>query len=181
MNGKTRKEVKAERLTQFEAIVSMYEGPLLRYAAGLLRQHDAAQNVVQDTFIRLFKYWEEELQPSPQIMTWLYRVAHNCAVDHLRREERRHLLHVRHSMESAEFVPPNRGEGFTISEKAEQAVAALKTLSLRERELVVLKVYEEKSYQEISEITGLTVSKVGYILHHAMKKLSAELNKAGET
>jgi DNA-directed RNA polymerase specialized sigma24 family protein len=43
--------------------------------------------------------------------------------------------------------------------------------------MVILKVYEEKSYKEISEITGLSVSNVGYILHFAMKKLAEELKK----
>ena len=51
-------------------------------------------------------------------------------------------------------------------------------MSERERQLVILKVYEEKSYNEISEITGLTSSNVGYILHHAMKTLAAILRKS---
>ena len=42
-----------------------------------------------------------------------------------------------------------------------------------------LKVYEEKSYKEIGEITGLSTGNVGYILHHAMKKLAKELRKEG--
>lgn len=181
MKGKTRKEIEAGRLAQFEAIVSEYEKSLLRYASGLVRQYDTAQNIVQDTFIRLFKHWDEELKPSPQIMSWLYRVAHNCAVDHIRREGRRHLLHLRHAAETGDSMPPNRGEGFKISDEAERAVSALGALSVRERQLVILKVYEEKSYQEISEITGVTVGNVGYILHHAMKKLSAELKKTART
>ena len=64
-----------------------------------------------------------------------------------------------------------------MSADAEQASAALQTLGLREQQLVILQVYEEKSYREISDITGLTVSNVGYILHHAMKKMAAELAK----
>ena len=72
-----------------------------------------------------------------------------------------------------------RGQGFEISEDAERAAQALQTLSLREQQLVVLKIYEDKSYAEISEISGLTVGNVGYILHYAMKKLAAELRKHG--
>jgi RNA polymerase sigma-70 factor (ECF subfamily) len=177
VNGKTGKEQRTEKLAQFDAIVSEYQGALLRYAARLVRQHDAAQNIVQDVFIKLFKCWNEELQPSPRILNWLYRVTHNYAVDHIRNEERRHLLHLRHAKECDDFVPPDRGQGFAISDDAERAGAVMKTLSVREQELVILKVYEERSYQEIGEITGLTVGNVGYILHHAMKKLAAELKK----
>jgi RNA polymerase sigma-70 factor (ECF subfamily) len=93
----------------------------------------------------------------------------------VRKESRRHDLHLRHAQERPDYAPPNRGEGFRISEEAEKAVRALHSLGLREQQLVVLKVYEEKSYREIGEITGLTVSNVGYILHHAMKKMAAIL------
>jgi len=177
MRGKGR-GLKEERRAAFEAIVSHYEGALLRYAGRMLRNSAAAQDVVQDTFIRLFKSWKDKIEPSPQLSSWLYRVAHNCAVDYLRKESRRQLLHMHHAKEARTSVPPDRGRNSRISEEAELAAAALQSLSLRERQLVVLKVYEEKSYREIGEITGLSVGNVGYILHHAMKKLAAELKKA---
>lgn len=176
--SRTRKQLKAERVTEFEAIVSKYEGYLLRYVTRIVHDHDAAQDVVQDTFIKLFKNWKDELRPSSRISSWLYRVSHNCAVDCLRKETRLHLLHRRHAEEHWHFIPPDRGKDFRISDEAKKAAAALHMLSLREQQLVVLKVYEEKSYREISEITGLTVGNVGYILHHAMKKMATELKKA---
>jgi len=175
--SETQKRLRAERIQAFDAIVSEYEGTLLRYVARIVYDYDVAQDVVQETFIRLFKNWRDELQSSPQILSWLYRVAHNCAVDHLRKEFRRNILHIRHARERQEFIPPNRGEGFHISEAAEKAAGVLRKLSLREQQLVILKVYEEKSYREISDITGLTVSNVGYILHYAMKKMAEELKK----
>ena len=171
---------RAEKLAAFEALVAEYEGPLLRYAARLLRDEAAAQDVVQNTFVRLYRRWKDAWEPSPQLSSWLYRVAHNCAVDYMRRESRRQSLHRRQAEETPDAYPPNRGAGFRISEEAARAADALNTLSLRERQLVILKVYEEKSYKEIADISGLTVSNVGYILHHAMKKLAAALRAAGE-
>lgn len=173
-----RKQDRDSRLAAFETLVSEYEMPLLRYTARLLGRHDAAQDVVQDTFIRLFKGWKDDPTPSPQVASWLYRVAHNCAVDHLRKEARRRLLHLRHADEIPDFALPDRGPGFRISASAEKAVAALQRLPLRERQIVILKVYEDQSYREISDITGLTPSNVGYILHHAMKKMAEELKRA---
>jgi RNA polymerase sigma-70 factor (ECF subfamily) len=167
-----------ERLAAFESVVSAYEGPLLRYAARVLRDPAAAEDVVQETFLRLFKRWADPLAPSPPLGSWLYRVAHNCAVDHLRREARRSLLHLRHARRDEQTVPPDRGRDFRVGEDAARAAEALKTLGLRERQIVILKVHEEKSYREISEITGLTTGNIGFILHHAMKKLAAELKKA---
>lgn len=168
----------SHRLSEFEAIVSEYEAALLRYAHRLLGSIDAAQDVVQDVFIRLYHTWKDELKPGPQISTWLYRVTHNCSVDAMRREHRRELLHLRHATEKADDVEMPRLT-FTpeISEAAEQASRALRTLNVREQQLVILKVYEDKSYKEISDITGLSTGNVGYILHHAMKKLAAAMRK----
>lgn len=174
---KNQKQKKTEQLIAFNIIVSRYEEQLLRYASRIVGGSDAAQDIVQNTFIKLFKKWTEELEPSPKLSGWLYRVAHNCAVDYIRKETRRHTLHLKQAEEIENFIPPNRGAGFRIGEKAEQAAAALQILNSREQQLVILKIYEEKSYKEISEITGLTVTNIGYILHHAMKKMAAELKK----
>ena len=171
---------KAERLAAFERLVATYEGPLLRYAGRILLNQTASQDVVQNTFVRLYRRWEGDWEPSPPVSSWLYRVAHNCAVDHLRKESRRRLLHLRQAEERPVSAAPNRGEGFHISERAERAAQALKTLSLREQQLVILKIYEEKSYREIGDITGLSTSNVGYILHHAMKKMAAALGRTGD-
>lgn len=172
------KEENAVKLAAFETIVSEYESVLLRYVIRITQSHDTAQDVVQDSFIKLFKSWEGELRPCPEISSWLYRVAHNCAVDHLRSETRRSILHNRQAQENEEYSLPNRGETSSLTETAEKAAAALRKLSLRDQQLVILKIYEEKSYKEISEITGLSVSNVGYILHFAMKKMAEELKKS---
>jgi len=168
-------DLRAERRTAFEAVVAHYEAPLLRYAARVLNDADTAQDVVQEAFIRLLRHWHEPLEPGAKLSNWLYRVTHNCAVDQVRRLSRRHLLHLRLADETPDHAPPDRGEAFRRSDAAERAAQALQHLSLRERQLVILKVYEEKSYREISEITGLSVGNVGFILHHAMKKLAAAL------
>lgn len=175
---KTRKQRNTAKIDAFEMLVSKYEEALLRYAARILHDNNAAQDVVQNTFIKLFTSWKEEFEPSAQLSSWLYRVTHNCAVDYMRKESRLNLLHFKHAQEHPDYIPANRGEDFRISEKAEYAERTLRKLSLREQQIVILKVYEEKSYREISDITNLTTGNIGYILHHAMKKMAAELKKA---
>jgi RNA polymerase sigma factor (sigma-70 family) len=172
---------KQERLEAFEAVVAHYEAALIRYAARVLNDADAAQDVAQETFLRLLRHWREPLEVCPKLSNWLYRVAHNCAVDHIRRTARRHLLHREAAGAGPDHAPPDRGADFRISEAAARAAEALQTLNLRERQLVILKVYEDKSYREIADITGLSTGNVGYILHHAMKKLAAALGGKRET
>jgi RNA polymerase sigma factor (sigma-70 family) len=167
----------AARLARFDALVAACERPLLRYVARILRDPDAAQDVVQETLVRCYRRWDGDLAPSPMLLRWLYRVAHNRAVDLLRHEARRTQLHDRHAKESEGDAQPGSGEHVEVSQAAERAAAAMQALSVREQQLVILKVYEERSYKEIAELTGLTVGNVGYILHHAMRKLAAELNR----
>ncbi|MDA0576839.1 MAG: sigma-70 family RNA polymerase sigma factor [Verrucomicrobia bacterium] len=179
MNASTP-DSRPEKLEAFERLVAAYEAPLLRYATRLLGNADLAQDVVQNAFLTLFRKWRDALEPSPQLSSWLYRVTHNSAVDYLRREKRLNALHTRDAEERPQELPPDRGAAFLISEEAAAAARALHALDPREQQLVILKVYEEKSYREISEISGLSVSNVGYILHHAMKKLAVAI-RAGRT
>lgn len=169
----------AARDAAFEAVVGHYETPLLRYAARVVNNRDAAQDVVQCTFIRLHKSWRDAFAPSPQISSWLYRVAHNCAVDHIRKESRRRDLHERDAADRTARSGTPGGPRPRAEDSAELARFALLTLDEREQQLVVLKVHEEKSYREISEITGLTEGNIGYILHHAMKKMAGAVRKRG--
>lgn len=162
---------RAEKMADFERLVAEYESPLLRYAACMVRDTDAAQDLVQDAFIKLYRKWKDELKPSSRMSSWLYRVVHNRAIDYLRKESRRRELH-RKQVKDVDHIPADRGVWFRISEAAEKAAMALDQLSPREKQLVILKVYEEKSYREIAEIAGLTPTNVGYILHHAMKKMA---------
>lgn len=159
----------------FEEIVQKYEAPLLRYAVRFVSNSDTAQDIVQNTFIKLSLHWNADPNRSPaELSAWLYRVTHNLAVDHIRREARRSFFMSRHAVESEQ----DTGDIMTalpVSDSAEQAAALLKSLSLREQQVVTLKVYEERSYREIAQITGLSEGNVGYILHHAMQKLALAL------
>ena len=166
-----------EKEKAFETIVSQYEAQLLRYVSRMIFNFDLAEDVVQETFLKLFKNWKDELTPSPQISSWLYRVAHNKAIDMIRKENRR----VNHQNNKAEWdkidleilhkAKPD------LSEIALAAANILNSLSSSEKQLVILKVYEKKTYKEISEITNLTTGNVGFKLHHIMKKIAKRLNK----
>lgn len=167
-----------EKLNKLRELVSTYEGALLRYVSRLTGNSSSAEDIVQNTFIKLIRNWADTFERFPSIGNWLYKVAHNEALDYIRGEVRRKKLHDEHGAECISVInPPGHSN---VSERAENAAAALAKLSDRERQLVVLKVYEEKSYKEIAEITGLSVGNVGYILHGAMKKLAAMLTKGGE-
>ena len=175
----TPKKLEANRQALCEEVVSRFEQALLRYATRILNNAVSAQDVVQEAFIRFFEKWDDDLAPSPKMSAWLYRAVHNAAIDYVRRESTRRKHHEKHAEGVEQYVAGEPWVG-SINPATEKARRALKVLSQRERDLVVLKIFEEKSYKEISEITGLKVSNVGYILHHAMRKMTEELRKGSE-
>jgi RNA polymerase sigma-70 factor (ECF subfamily) len=174
--GNEDDSAQVDRKRQFDALVAGYEAALLRYVARLLNSADSAQDVVQDAFISCYRHWEGDLAPNAHLLRWLYRVAHNRAIDMMRQTSRREAVHAAHTIESLgeEAARQSLRE---VSDAAQKASDALRTLNVREQQVVILKVYEERSYREISDLLGITVSNVGYILHHAMRKLAEALKE----
>ena len=76
------------RKALLEQLMEQYDSALLRYAMRILNSREAAQDVVQNTFIKLFKGLEDGMEPSDKVRAWLYRVTHNEAIDYIRRESR---------------------------------------------------------------------------------------------
>ena len=120
-----------------------------------------------------------EMQPSLQLKSWLYRVTHNEAVDHIRRESRLRLLHEKQVEDRSVACPDGRNCPASMNEKREMVMQLLGTLHPREQQVVLLRLDGGMSYRQISEITGRSEGNVGNILHHAVKKLSANLKEAG--
>ncbi len=161
-----------------EAILATYEARLLAYVARITGNPSVAEDIVQDTFIKLAADWEGEFIDSAAMNSWLHKVAHSKAVDWVRREIRLNKLHEEHQKERGELeipLPQYGGESRISPELVLKLEEALLQLQDREREVVLLKIYEGLSYKEISKQIGLSESNVGFILHTAIKKLAKSL------
>ncbi len=162
--------------------MAAYGRRLLGFALRMVGDRDAAQDLVQDAFIRLSAQWREAFEPSPRMEAWLHTVVRNLAIDHIRRERRLADLHRREALERAPAAAPAPGQGGAgdMPDLAVRAAEALSLLDEREREVVVLRVYEERSFKEISEMTGLTVGNLWFILHGALGKLARAIGAGGK-
>ena len=178
---KSGKSGLARSALQMEAIVAEYETGLLRYATRILHNSSSAEDVVQNVFIKLFRRPGEPAKPSAQLKSWLYRVTHNEAVDHIRRESRLRLLHDRQAGEQASMVCAD-GVNCEPSheEKRELVLKHVGALKPNEQQVLLLRLEEGLSYKEISAVTGRTVGNVGKLLHHAVKKLSLRMRALAE-
>jgi RNA polymerase sigma-70 factor (ECF subfamily) len=172
--------VDSGRRAQMEAIVAEHETALLRYATRILSNPVAAQDVVQNVFIKLFQGWQPGTRPSDKLKSWLFRVTHNEAIDHVRHESRLSLLHEKQAEETqANACPDGRHCPMGEDDRKVMVLQYLRKLKAEEQQVVLLRLEEGLSYAEISAVTGRSEGNVGNILHHAVKKLSNELEKAG--
>ena len=159
-------------LAEMEAIVAEHETQLLRYAARIVNNPTIAQDVVQNTFIKLFKAWKPGTRPSAQMKSWLYRVTHNEAVDHIRKESRLNVLHEKESEEKVSACPDGHNCPATFDSKKEMVLSLMNKLKPHEQQVILLRLDQGLSYKEISDVTGRSEGNVGNILHHGVKKLS---------
>jgi len=166
-----------DRVKRMEAVMAEHETALLRYATRLVNSPVAAQDVVQNIFIKLYRGGYLESVGAPRLKSWLYRVAHNEAVDHIRREARLRELHERHAGEAPQHVAAEAGEDLSASERHELVLRCLDRMHPRDRQVVLLRLEEGLSYREIADTTGRTTGNVGYILFHAVRKLGELLKK----
>ena len=172
------------RAESIEDLFAALESPLLSYALRLLGERALAEDTVQEAFMKLHAQFAEVREPR----RWLYRTVHNLALNH-RRQERKIVPLVNPAedspgtaqspVEEAADPEPLPDEQIIRWEGIGLVRLSLDTLDERSREVVRLKFDEDLSYKQISERTGLTTGHVGYLLHHALKTIAAELTKTG--
>jgi RNA polymerase sigma-70 factor (ECF subfamily) len=137
-----------------------------------LRDGEAARDVVQETFLKLWA--SDDGSIADHLAEWLFTVCRNRALDVLRKENRMTQLRDEHQLRclSPEPGPLDAAER---RELAARAFALLETLPANQREVLRLKFQNGFSYQEISRISGHTVSNVGYLIHAGVKTLRSRL------
>ncbi len=150
----------------------------------MLKDEQIAQDIVQEAFIRLQANFDEVAQPK----AWLYTTTRRLAIDHLRRarkvvpfaamgigsEEVGDVCH----LDPADTARSPDAQ-VEHDERAGLMRVCIERLEPRAQALVRLKFIENLSYKQIAQRMGMTVSHVGYSLHHALKSLEIELNKEG--
>lgn len=175
--------VESRDVDSLSAFLCRYQDSLLRFVAKMLGDADAAQDVVQETFLQVTRN-PRRLLSVDSCHNWLLRVARNIGIDHVRRlaRARKHADAVATRTSEREAAKQHAADEAVEREETRARVRTeIERLKPRYRELLLLKVQEGKSYKEIAEITGLTVTNVGYLLHQAMKSLTQRLeSKRGE-
>jgi RNA polymerase sigma factor (sigma-70 family) len=157
--------------------VASHEAALLRYANRLLGDPHRARDVVQDAFVRLLAAPRAEVET--HLAEWLFTVCRHRAVDVLRKEGRVSRLE---DMSAGAEGPvsglvarePRPGHALEAEETRAELLRLIDRLPSNQQEVIRLKFQTGFSYKEISRITELSVSNVGFLIHTAVQRLRAE-------
>jgi RNA polymerase sigma-70 factor (ECF subfamily) len=152
------------------AVVTEYEGRLVRYAARIVGDVERGRDVVQETLLRLCR--EPEVARSDHLAQWLFTVCRRVALDVARKESRMSPL-ADHS--TGVCVEASAAGAIESSDAHAGVLRQLARLPANQQEVVRLKFQEAMSYRQIAAITGLSESNVGYLLHIAIKALREKL------
>jgi len=151
-----------------EHAIQQFQAPLIAYASTLLHDVDRARDVVQETFIKLCKQPPQAVRD--HLKSWLFTVCRNSAMDILRKEKRTTPLEdIRWKKVAGPGLQPD--ESIDLAERHSQLMAMLQRLSQNQREVILLKFQQGLSYQEIHQVTGLTTTNIGFLIHTGLKRL----------
>ena len=152
---------------EYNECVSLYADNVFRFIVKNLRHEEDARDVVQSAFEKLWR--NRESVDGAKSKSYLFTVAYNQMIDHLRKAKRVYL--------KEEFNEGARVSNNHVNNAKAILQEALSKLSETQRSLVMLKDYEGYSYEEIGRITNLSESQVKVYLHRARLQLKEYIVK----
>lgn len=169
-----------------DELISRYKGPLYAYLLRLARDKDAADDILQDVFVKVIKklgaYGEKD-----KFSSWLFTVAHHAVMDHFRAGARRRedSLYAadgdeRTLEDTLAAREPSPEDAFASAEQAGALEAAFGTLSPEQREVFLLRHYSGLSFKEIADMLKVPIGTVLARMSRAMAKMRAELERKME-
>lgn len=159
----------------YEILVSRFKDPLTNYVYRFLGDRDVCTDIVQDTMIKFYLH-KDSYKSFAKFSTWIYTIAGNLARNELKRRKRRTIFSLnpdddekKIQIEDTSFVSPERSTDSQI--KGEIIQKALLKVKPVYREVVILRDIEGLSYEEIAEITELSIGTVKSRINRGRKHL----------
>jgi len=169
----------------FEELVRRYQRPISAYVYRMVGNYESALDLTQEIFIKVYSSLER-YRPEFKFSTWIYKIAHNSAVDHLRRNSTREQSLVLGPegdqfdlpVESGRLSPEQESER---KERRREIESVVRTLPANYRELIILRHSQDLSYEEIVEVTGLPLGTVKNRLFRAREMMRQQFVEKGIT
>jgi len=159
----------------FEELVRRYQRPIVSYVYRMLNDYEASLDVTQEVFIKVYNSLDR-YSCDYKFSTWLYRIAHNAAIDHLRRNSMNAQSIETENGDGSyqlqiESSDPNPEQIRQRSEWRTEIESVVKRLPAAYRELILLRHSQDLSYDEIADVTGLPLGTVKNRLFRAREMM----------
>ena len=159
----------------FEQLLQLYQKPLYHHIRNIVLNHDDADDVLQNTFIKVFNYLKD-FKGDSKLFSWMYRIATNEALTFIQQKAKRNgtTSEALQSKAIENLASDVYFDGNEIQIKLQKAI-----IQLPEKQQLVFKMkyFEELKYEEIAEITGTSVGALKASYHHAVKKIEEFLKE----
>lgn len=163
----------------FEMLYQRHKNALYRYLVRLCHHRDTAEDVFQDVWGKIIKS-RQNYRPTAKFSTFLYRVAHNCFIDHIRRNKRHSQI-----VDVEPDNQPDPGEQpETLAERSlakRRLVAALRELPEEQRDVFLLHEEAGLNLDQIASVTGANRETAKSRLRYAVRKLRVAIDEPAET
>lgn len=169
-------------------LVARWERPLFRFVFRLLPSREEAQDICQETFLRVLRR-ADRFRTGSKFSTWMYHIALNLCRDHQRKRRRWGLLVVDGGVDEAGRTAPERAadrpwdpdDDLDRQARREAVGRALDAIPPEQREVLVLKEFEGLRFREIAEIVGCPESTIKSRMYYGLKGLRTALVRSGWT
>ena len=169
----------------FEELVRRYQRPISAYVYRMVGDYETALDLTQEIFIKIYGSLSR-YRPEFKFSTWIYKIAHNAAIDHLRRNSGRERS-LMTGTESDQYELPIESDGLSPEQQSEreerrtEIETVVRSLPTAYRELIVLRHSQDLTYEEIVEVTGLPLGTVKNRLFRARDMMRQQFLTRGIT
>ena len=166
-----------------DALIAQYQHRLLRYLVHLTGNRGTAEDLFQETWMRVLEKGHL-YDGKSRFVTWLLTIAHNVAIDHLRRRTAASLDEMQESEEGVQFevqdARPSPYEAAAAKEESARLEAALQQLPAIFREVLVLRIHEQMKLDEIAKLIHIPLATVKTRLYRGVMALRPALKGGAE-
>ncbi|PKQ45610.1 RNA polymerase sigma factor [Confluentibacter flavum] len=161
----------------FSVLVDRYKDLVFSLALKMVKNREEAEEVAQDTFIKVFKSLSQ-FKGDSKFSTWIYKVAYNTSLDRLKKHKREQSVVSIDEFNSNQIRSmDNALDAMEDDERSKAIQDCIKLLPSDDAFLLTLFYFEEQSLEEIAKIVGLTANNVKVKLFRSRKKLTAILKE----
>jgi RNA polymerase sigma-70 factor (ECF subfamily) len=161
----------------FNDLMARYKKPVLNFLYRIVGSADDADDLAQETFVRCYRNLAKFEFRRARFSTWLFQLARNAAIDHLRRRKKENFQPLENLGEKLPRIGNNPSDQADLSDLAAAIAAAVAQLPEDQRTALVLSEYQGQSHAEISTVMDCSEKSVESRLYRARQALREKLKR----